>query len=620
MTYIRIRPSRFVIGLFLVLLLLLAVQSLPAALSADGPLPGRAAPLNPAFLEYVRNRQLAAQGAAQAPGYGYVPPSVDLSHIGRLRSLNASTSGVVATGDTLPASFDWRASGNVTAVRNQNPCGTCWAFGNTAVMESRVSIQNGTAGPDYSEQSVVCCTDPSWTALAANRCNNGGNDYMAQDTFTKKGARLESCQPYNTATINSETCLSCTPVHQTTNFVWVADNDTGPADQEAIKTAIQAYGPVTVSFYYSADNLTAGYIYWYPGTSGQNHTVSIVGWDDSIAHPAGGGSGAWLTRNSWGPSWGDSGYFWLCYGKSNATDFGSLRAVKAYDPNEKLYYLDESGWVGNTGWEDTSAWVANMFTATATGNLTNVDFYTGGVSTQYNIFIYKSGDIQDLGTPATTENGTCGGAPGYYSIPLGTQVSLNSGQPFTIAVKMTTPGYNFPIPVEYFITGQREPVIQAGTYERYADTDEWVAPGWYNACLRARVTSNPAVPVVTSDAGATSVMANTAILRGSLTWDGGLPTSVTVYGGLSDNGMPLTPPGGWTLTGPAGETPVGAFSLGVTGLSPNTTYYYRCYASNTAGSSWSGLNSFTTQPSLGLWRNYWAGPGRDWFWFSSGGP
>jgi hypothetical protein len=47
----------------------------------------QAAPLNPAFVEYLQKQQGdLRKDASQEPNYGYAPPTVDLSHMERLRA------------------------------------------------------------------------------------------------------------------------------------------------------------------------------------------------------------------------------------------------------------------------------------------------------------------------------------------------------------------------------------------------------------------------------------------------------------------------------------------------------------------------------------------------------
>jgi hypothetical protein len=46
----------------------------------------------------------------------------------------------------------------------------------------------------------------------------------------------------------------------------------------------------------------------------------------------------------------------------------------------------------------------------------------------------------------------------------------------------------------------------------------------------------------------------------------------------------------------AGAPVSGAYELNVTGLAPNTTYYVRSYATNSAGTSYGNEVSFTTLP------------------------
>lgn len=44
-----------------------------------------------------------------------------------------------------PTSYDWRALGRVSPVKDQQSCGSCWAFAATAQYESALAIAtNGT--------------------------------------------------------------------------------------------------------------------------------------------------------------------------------------------------------------------------------------------------------------------------------------------------------------------------------------------------------------------------------------------------------------------------------------------------------------------------------------------
>ena len=113
------------------LVILLTMVAVPLVGVGDQPAqaaePGQLAPMNAAFLEFWQNPR-------PEPFYGYIPPPVDLSHLDEIPVERAR--GLA----TFPSSFDWRDTGKVTPVKNQNPCGTCWCFGTTSAVESRVLI------------------------------------------------------------------------------------------------------------------------------------------------------------------------------------------------------------------------------------------------------------------------------------------------------------------------------------------------------------------------------------------------------------------------------------------------------------------------------------------------
>lgn len=98
-------------------------------------------------------------------------------------------------------------------------------------------------------------------------------------------------------------------------------------------------------------------------------------------------------------------------------------------------------------------------------------------------------------------------------------------------------------------------------------------------------------PTVTNNGGATGINATTATLKGEVTDTGGEDPTVTIYYGDNDGG---TNTGSWDYSINKG-TQSGTFSSTSSNLDPNTTYYYRCYAENSAGSDWANATqNFTT--------------------------
>ncbi len=119
--------------------------------------------------------------------------------------------------------------------------------------------------------------------------------------------------------------------------------------------------------------------------------------------------------------------------------------------------------------------------------------------------------------------------------------------------------------------------------------------GYKDAFVAFISCSNPIpidLPTVTNGIGATIVKANSARLNGEITGTGGQNPSVTIYWGTSDGGTNI---GHWTQQLSLGNLGKQTFSRDISGLNPETIYYYRCYASNSEGASWaSPTETFTT--------------------------
>jgi C1A family cysteine protease len=272
-----------------------------------------------AVVKLVYNRSFEPDAAAHARLSVTIPDAVsqiEISNPAPVAPVRESPLDVLPLKDmpvkeSLPAALDWRTSGIVTPVRDQGGCGSCWAFGTVGVMESAVLKGLGPS-TDLSEQFLISCNKDVWG------CNGGLTASMYHyDTLgfnqSVAGAVQEADKPY---TLNKGTCtVAYSHPYKLDNWAFhIAGGDWGNPTTAQIKTAIATYGPVTAGVCvgpkfkaYTGGVMTVGDdVGVCNGFS--NHQIGIVGWDDATS--------SWIMRNSWGPSWGESGYMRIKYGIS----------------------------------------------------------------------------------------------------------------------------------------------------------------------------------------------------------------------------------------------------------------------------------------------------------------
>ncbi len=349
--------------------------------------------------------------------------------------------------EILPASFNWRDSNMVTPVKEQAPCLTCWAFAAIAEFESKVLINEG-ASYDFSEQNLVSC-DFYTTSGIYPSCSVGGNPFRSTNFFTQRGPSLESCAPYEDE--DGVPCNdTCAIIKNLDGWQLIAN------DVDTIKTVLYRYGPVETAMFASDPAFKAytGGVYEYYDSAMIDHAVLIVGWDDSL-----GPDGAWIVKNSWGTDWGMDGYFYIAYDAALIGTMSSyITSYKDYNSNESIMYYDEGGFInfdldGNfidissIGAGSPTAWCAAVFTPTITGTLKAVDFWTTSSDAMYEIWVYDQMVDGVMGKLLSVQWGTCEGM-GYYSVPLFIPVPVTSGDDIVVTVKLTTPGFNYPIAVD----------------------------------------------------------------------------------------------------------------------------------------------------------------------------
>jgi len=206
----------------------------------------------------------------------------------------------------LPASFDSRTqwAGLIAPIRDQQQCGSCWAFSAAEVLTDRNNIKSKQAMPVLSAEDLVSCDK-------TNMGCNGGRLPAAWKYLQNTGLVSDTCFPYTAGSGTAPTCA-------TTCADGAAFTKTKSASSYAISGAtnmqkeIMTNGPIQVAFkvYKSFMSYKSG-VYKkkpYELLPEGGHAVKIVGWGTES------GADYWLVANSWNTNWGDEGFFKISRG------------------------------------------------------------------------------------------------------------------------------------------------------------------------------------------------------------------------------------------------------------------------------------------------------------------
>jgi len=420
------------IAWFLLLSLIISLGAFPPGAQASPQ--GQIGPLNPAFEQKIQELKAPTwqKGGGQS-NFGYFPSPLDWSHLRGKRILSSIQS-------SFPSSYDLRALGKMPPVRNQGSYGTCWAF---ATFGSLESVLLPSESWNFSEDNLV-----NTSGFDPDPYTGGGNYDMATAYLARwSGPVREDQDPYPTPGF-----VSFPPSKHIQEVLYLPPRS-GSLDNDTIKSTLMSYGGVYTAIYWSDSSYNPSKAsYYYSGSSQSNHAVVIVGWNDDYSAsnfsntPP--GNGAFIVRNSWGSSWGEGGYFYVSYYDSQIG--GSLAVFNNAEPTDNytnIYQYDPLGWTASFGFGANTAWFANRFSAQNNEALKAVSFYTASLDSSFRVYYGTS-----LSSLQLLSSGTIS-LPGYHTVNLDTPVALSPGQVFFIALKLTTPGYPYPIPVEAPFSG-----------------------------------------------------------------------------------------------------------------------------------------------------------------------
>jgi cathepsin B len=325
--------------------------------------------------------------------YGTLTRSAPLvqTQFENFKAAGASTGGQGWTSPIeLPLEFDGRQvwKNYLSPIRTQGKCGNCWAISTTDAMGDRFSLFTlGQIKPPLAACYMTICeydfsTRPEMekafanlqtaagfaeTALANKSCT-GNSLYNAARFMFYRGVPFGYCCGPKTDDALNDPLLNILQQFQDTkdlplcerehglNHVHCSDGRTAmhvfrartfgsvlasPLDggsEDVLKYVIYKYGPVAAGFDVYPDFLhpyDGKTIYQHNAQDGEvssgGHAVRVVGW--------GGGEGTaepipyWIIANSWGPEWGDNGYFKMkrvcCNLERNVV--ATLPALNEYD-------------------------------------------------------------------------------------------------------------------------------------------------------------------------------------------------------------------------------------------------------------------------------------------------
>ena len=277
----------------------------------------------------------------------------------------------------IPDNFDGRKVwiGLLTPVMNQGRCGSCWAFASSSMLGDRFNIGSiGLIHVNLSPARMIICdsnsqqfslfhpqerkyikkVDKDEKKISKQFSCFGNTLVQALKYLFETGTTTEDCVPYKKLTglvkynlneikesdslplckrvtgPNTDLCADfnidvgegeefSTPAKFFKCILYYSlygSNKSKGGGELQIRTEIYFFGPLATGFevypdFYTFDAKNEIYEWNGIGPRTGGHAVVIVGWGKENDKPY------WIIKNSWGPNWGDNGFYRMIRGSNN---------------------------------------------------------------------------------------------------------------------------------------------------------------------------------------------------------------------------------------------------------------------------------------------------------------
>ena len=406
----------------------------------------------------------------------------------------------------LPSQYDARTIQNnyglsiVPPVRDQGNYGTCWAHSTIGMIETSIRTKNLVSNEEESNLSEAALAYFIFNLQDITKANSSnidkpgieGNDYTAinksyydvhdpgSDNFANAGgnqfeATLVASTYMGIVTENDDTLYSNGNVARILNqgldgkyafnsnsFEIKNVEFLNKDDIDLIKSAIMRNGSVGINYCEKRTTTNCSlhdgeYYYLASRRNRSNHAVMIVGWNDDVpkeyfrnaeyASTTGietvNNNGAWLIRNSWGPSNTrmNAGYFWMSYEDPSIDDSCySIEAIKK-DTYKYNYHYDTTSNPASIYVNNSS--IGNIYQVSNDEDqiLEAMNVALADSDIDFNIEVYvkdtKMNNPTD-GTKISTKRYT-NNISGIWTVELNTKRVLKKGSYFSIILKLNRP-------------------------------------------------------------------------------------------------------------------------------------------------------------------------------------